>query len=223
MSTRGPRPPSSPRRGSPARALAIPVAVFLAVAGCLALVVALVNLPVSEIRVVAQQENGNPGPGGGREPEPSPSPPRDPPATAQDEAGPRPQPVPPEAYNGASTEFGVFLVEVETAHTDTTITDGVYTSETAPEGMEYHVYRINVTNQGTGPAFFDTYGTLGLTTDGLEYANDTDAEYVVAWDYFWDDINPGETVTTHIVFLAPEGTEFAEVRVGGRSVLEPAE
>ncbi|MEU5854491.1 DUF4352 domain-containing protein [Nocardiopsis dassonvillei] len=233
MSSRGRHPPPSRGPGSVVRALAAPVAVLLAGAGCVATVVSLERAPLPEARLVLEQSE--PEPGTAQEPAtpdpsapgpsvPDPAPPD--PGPEQEEppgggAESDPQPVPPESYTGASAVFDTFLVEVETAYTDTTVTDGMGASAVAPPDSEYHVYRLDVTNQGSEPAVFDTYGTIGVTTEGLEYANDVDAEIVVAWDYFWDEINPGESVTTHILFLAPTGTEFAEVHIGGRSLLEP--
>ncbi|WP_150254080.1 DUF4352 domain-containing protein [Nocardiopsis deserti] len=239
MSTSGRHPPPPRGPGSVVRALAVPVAVLLAGAGCVATVVSLESAPLPEARLVV--EHPEPGPGSDQEPatpapsapDPAPPDPSAPDPTAPDpgpeqeepsagEAEPDPQPVPPESYNGASAVFDTFLVEVEAAYTDTTVTDGMGASAVAPPDSEYHVYRLDVTNQGSEPAVFDSYGTIGVTTEGLEYANDVDAEIVVAWDYFWDEINPGESVTTHILFLAPTGTEFAEVHIGGRGLLEPA-
>ncbi len=189
----------------------------------MATAVSLERAPLPEARLVL--EESEPEPGTAQEPAaPGPSAP-DPGSEPQEPRGggaePDPQPVPPESYNGASAVFGDFLVEVETAYTDTSVTDGMGSSAVAPPDSEYHVYRLDVTNRGSSPAVFDTYGTIGVTTEGLEYANDVDAEIVVARDYFWDEINPGESVTTHILFLAPTGTEFAEVRIGGRDLLEP--
>lgn len=209
----------------------------------MATVVSLERAPLPEARLVLEQsepEPGtaqepatpgpsapDPGPPDPTAPEPAPPDPTAPdPSPEQEEppgsgAEPDPQPVPPESYNGASAVFDTFLVEVEAAYTDTSVTDGMGASAVAPPDSEYHVYRLDVTNQGSSPAVFDSYGTIGVTTEGLEYANDVDAEIVVAWDYFWDEINPGESVTTHILFLAPTGTEFAEVHIGGRGLLEP--
>ncbi|MCK9871234.1 DUF4352 domain-containing protein [Nocardiopsis dassonvillei] len=243
MGNRGRHPPPSRGPGSVVRALAAPVAVLLAGAGCVATVVSLERAPLPEARLVLEQsepEPGtaqepatpgpsapDPGPPDPTAPEPAPPDPTAPdPSPEQEEppgsgAEPDPQPVPPESYNGASAVFDTFLVEVEAAYTDTSVTDGMGASAVAPPDSEYHVYRLDVTNQGSSPAVFDSYGTIGVTTEGLEYANDVDAEIVVAWDYFWDEINPGESVTTHILFLAPTGTEFAEVHIGGRGLLEP--
>ncbi len=239
MSTSGRHPPPHGGPGSVVRALAVPVAVLLAGAGCVATVVSLESAPLPEARLVVEQPE--PGPGSDQEPatpdpsapDPAPPDPSAPDPTAPDpgpeqeepsagEAEPDPQSVPPESYNGASAVFDTFLVEVEAAYTDTTVTDGMGASAVAPPDSEFHVYRLDVTNQGSAPAVFDSYGTIGVTTKGLEYANDVDAEIIVAWDYFWDEINPGESVTTHILFLAPTGTEFAEVHIGGRGLLEPA-
>jgi hypothetical protein len=168
----------------------------------------------------AEQEPAVPDPSAPDPPAPDPGPEEEEPPAGGTE--PDPQSAPPESYNGASTVFDTFLVEVEAAYTDTTVTDGAGASAVAPSGAEFHVYRLDVTNQGSEPAVFDSHGTIGVTTDGLEYANDIDAEIVVAWDYFWDEINPGESVTTHILFLVPTGTEFAEVHIGGRGLLEPS-
>lgn len=249
MSSRGRHPPPSQGPGSIARTLAVPVAVLLAGAGCVATVVSLERAPLPEARLVLEEPGPEPGnaqdpaaqepaapdpsapdpaapdpsapePTAPEPPAPDPGPGEEP-SEGEDGAEPVPESVPPESYNGVSTVFDTFLVEVEAAYTDTTITDGMGSSATAPSGNEFHIYRLNVTNQGSSPAVFDSYGTIGLTTDGLEYANDVDAEIVVAWDYFWDEINPEESVTTHILFLAPTGTEFAEVHIGGRSLLEP--
>lgn len=209
----------------------------------MATVVSLERAPLPEARLVLEQsepEPGtaqepatpgpsapDPGPPDPTAPEPAPPDPTAPDPSPEQEEPPGsgaesdPQPVPPESYNGASAVFDTFLVEVEAAYTDTSVTDGMGASAVAPPDSEYHVYRLDVTNQGSSPAVFDSYGTIGVTTEGLEYANDVDAEIVVAWDYFWDEINPGESVTTHILFLAPTGTEFAEVHIGGRGLLEP--
>lgn len=130
--------------------------------------------------------------------------------------------VPMSSFNGSSTSVGPFRVEVEVAYTDSTVTDGMGTHATAPSGMTYYIYRLNVTNEGSSPAIFDSHGTRGHTPDGTSYANDVEAEVTVAWDYFWDEINPGVTVTTHLMFLAPEGTEFSYVEVSGQSDLRPS-
>ena len=116
---------------------------------------------------------------------------------------------------------GPFHVLVDTCYTDTSITDGMGTYSTAPSGMEYHIDRLLVTNEGSAPAVFDTMGTTALTTDGKRFVNDDEAEFTVAWDYLWDDVNPGETVTTYIVLTAPLGTEFSEVVLGGVAPITP--
>ena len=130
--------------------------------------------------------------------------------------------VPLSSFNGSSTSVGSLRVVVETAYTDPTVTDGMGSHATAPSGMTYYIYRLKVTNQGSSPAIFDTYGTRGFTPDGTSYANDIEAEVTVAWDYYWDEINPGTTVTTHIMFLLPEGTELSYLRVSGQSELHPS-
>ena len=52
---------------------------------------------------------------------------------------------------------------VEAARTDQTITDGMGSYAEAPEGWEFHVCRLNVTNEGSSPAIFDSSGTVATT------------------------------------------------------------
>ncbi len=222
-----------------ARTLAIPVAVVLAGAVCAVTLIALSAVTVPNMRVVVGEEpaaapapSGDPAPEPSEEPDaseedepeptsaPSPAPepqePRTPPAAAE------PDSVPPSAYNGSSTSVGTFRVVVELAYTDPTITNGTGSYAEAPAGWEYHIYRLNVTNEGSSPVIFDSSGTVGTATDGQKFSNDIDAEHTVAYDYFWSEIEPGTTVTTHIMFLAPVGTQFAHVLVAGQSDLRPS-
>lgn len=154
-------------------------------------------------------------------PDPSPAPEPEKPEESEGPAAAEPESVPPSAYDGSSTSVGVFRVVVETAYTDPTITNGMGSYTEAPSGWEYHIYRLNVTNEGSSPVIFDSSGTVGTTTDGQRFVNDIDAEHTVAYDYFWFEIEPGDTVTTHIMFLAPVGTQFAHVLVSGQSDLRP--
>ena len=131
------------------------------------------------------------------------------------------QDVPPSAYDGASTTMGQFRVDCEVAYTDTSITDGMGSHASPSAGQEYHIYRLHVTNQGDTHQMFDVYGSTALSTDGQQFFHDEHAEETVAWDYFWEDIAPGETVTTYVVFTAPKGVQFSEVRLGGTALLSP--
>ncbi|WP_026118332.1 DUF4352 domain-containing protein [Nocardiopsis salina] len=238
-----PAPPPAHGGGGPGRrsskialAVAVPLSVFFAGVLCLATVIALTTLVT---------RTAEPGPGQGAEAPAQgtdePEPERDPGAGQErDEEPGTPDPdqrsseegtsqapghtvpeVPPGSYDGTSTWLRDFRVECETAYTDTTITDGMGASQTAPSGSEFHIYRLHVTNEGDVPDLFDTFGTTATTTDGREFTHDEEAEFTVAWDYLWDEINPGETVTTYVVLTAPEGTRFAEVRIAGEAVLEP--
>lgn len=211
-----------------ALAIAVPLSVFLAGFLCLATVIALTTLvtrtaepgPGQEPPPAAETEE----PQAEQEEETDPDPgPRDRRSQESDpgSSGPTGPEVPPSSYDGTSTWLGDFRVECETAYTDTTITDGMGSSQTAPSGSEFHIYRLHVTNEGDVPDLFDTAGTTATTTDGREFTHDEEAEWTVAWDYFWEDINPGQTVTTYVVLTAPEGTRFTEVRIGGAAVLEP--
>lgn len=224
------------------RTLAIPAAVLLAGAVCAVTLLALSVVTVPDVRVVVGEEEPAAAPEPSEEAAPSPSEEADKDEEGEaDEPEPTPEPspapepaeprtpaappeadsVPPSAYNGATTSVGVFRVVVELAYTDPTITNGMGSYDEAPEGWEFHIYRLNVTNEGSSPVIFDSSGTVGTTTDGQVFANDIDAEHTVAYDYFWDEISPGGAVTTHVMFLAPVGTEFAHVLLAGQSDLRP--
>lgn len=236
MSATDPPPGSAGRFGRSARVLAIPVAVLVAVGGCTAALAAVGGLPTPDVRIVVGDEDRDPegsgsGQGSGSDPEPSASTEpmeeetqesREPETSGPGRQADSSESVPLSSFNGSSTSVGPFRVEVEVAYTDNTVTDGMGSNATAPSGMTYYIYRLNVTNEGSSPAIFDSYGTRGHTPDGTSYNNDVDAEVTVAWDYFWDEINPGTTVTTHLMFLAPEGTEFSYVEVSGQSDLRPS-
>ncbi len=193
------------------------MAVLLAAAAGTALAVTLSPLWTQQ-RQVAVEEATPP-------PEPEAAPPTRPPApdppTASDTAEAVPESVPPEAYDGTSTRVGTLLLQVERCYTDTHITDGFAYEDDAPAGMEFHIFRLTVTNEGNAPTAFDTEGTVGTTTDGRVLRHDPDAEFTVAWDYFWDDIEPGASVTSYVLFTAPTGTEFTEILVSGEGLLEP--
>lgn len=143
------------------------------------------------------------------------------PEGGQGSAGSHTESIPPESFNGAHVYHHPFDVVVELCYTDSTITDGMGSHAAAPTGMEYLIYRLNVTNLGEDAAVFDPVDSYGISTDGTVYPSDLDAEVTVAWDYFWGPIAPNETVTTHILFLVPTGTEMAEVMVDGLSPITP--
>lgn len=207
-------PPRTPRRLF-AFVLAATLAVLLAAAAGTALAFTLSPLWTQQSQVAVEESSPPP------EEEPPTRPPASEPATDSDTAGAVPEAVPPEAYTGASTRVGTLLLQVERCYTDTHITDGFAFEDDAPEGMEFHIFRLTVTNEGHAPTTFDTEGTTGTTTDGRVLANDQDAEFTVAWDYFWSDIEPGTSVTSYVLFTAPTGTEFTEVLVSGEGLLEP--
>lgn len=231
MSSGDLRPNPSGGAGRFARTLAIPVAVLLAAGGCTAALATWGEVPVSEVRLVLEEpeseSTGAPGPAepSSAEPEPSPEPEPTPERSsglegaAEDTAAGSASIT---SFDGSSTSVGPFRVVVEVAYTDPTITDGMGSHAAAPSGMTYYIYRLNVTNQGSSPAIFDSHGTRGFSPDGTSYANDIEAEVTVAWDYFWGEINPGTTVTTHLMFLLPEGTELTHLRVSGQSELHPS-
>lgn len=234
MSATDSPPGSVGRFGRSVRVLAIPVAVLVAAGGCTAALTAMGGLPTPDVRIVVGEEDRDPAANGseqgaGTEPGSSPSPsaetteePKRPEASGPGRQTDSSESVPLSSFNGSSTSVGPFRVEVEVAYTDSTITDGMGTNATAPSGMTYYIYRLNVTNEGSSPAIFDSYGTRGHSPDGTSHNNDVEAEVTVAWDYFWDEIDPGTTVTTHLMFLAPEGTEFSYVEVSGQGDLRPS-
>ena len=45
--------------------------------------------------------------------------------------------------------------------------------------------------------------------------------WALAGEHLRKDIAPGETVTTYVVFTAPKGVQFSEVRLGGTALLSP--
>lgn len=203
-------------------------AVFLAGALCAITVIALTLLGPRTVELTGAEQEGS---GGTSDPtqeeededtEEAETPPEDPRAPEEDNSDrSSSQDVPPSSYDGTSTNMGQFRVYCEVAYTDDSITDGMGSHAAPPAGHEYHIYRLHVTNQGNTSQVFDTLGSTALTTDQRELPHDEHAEWIVAWDYFWEDIVPGETVTTYVVFTAPKGTQFSEVRLGGTTRLLP--
>jgi hypothetical protein len=202
--------------------VAATLAVLLAAGLGTALAVTVSSLAAQRSQVAVEEPSPppeeEPPPTGPPTPTPTPEPPTE---TETETAEPDPESAPPEAYTGTSTRVGTLLIQVERCYTDTHITDGVSMEDHAPQGMEFHIFRLTVTNEGDTPTVFDTAGTTGTTTDGRVMHNDPDAEYTVAWDYLWGDIEPGASVTSYVLFTAPVGTEFAEVLVSGQGLLEP--
>ncbi|WP_211716002.1 DUF4352 domain-containing protein [Nocardiopsis sp. MG754419] len=217
-----------------ARLLLIPAAALLAAGILVTALITVGGVPVPEVRIVVgeQEPEGageapaeEPGPAPESTPEPPEEPSREPTTEPRnpgegERTGSASEPL--SSFSGSSTSVGPFRVVVETAYADATVTDGRGSDAEAPSGMTYYVYRVDVTNEGSSPAIFDSAGTEAFAPDGTSYTNDVEAEVTVAWDYFWDEIDPGTTVTTHLMFLVPEGTEFTHLQVSGQSELRPS-
>ena len=229
--------PDGEHRGTSRVALMVVtlLAMFLAGALCAAIVIAVALIGPHTIGLTgAEQEQNSTSqeePGGAPDPTPeedeegaegAETPPEHPDSSGENDGQQSSsQDVPPSSYDGVSTTMGQFRVDCEVAYTDTGITDGMGSHASPPAGQEYHIYRLHVTNQGDTHQMFDVYGSTALSTDGQQFFHDEHAEETVAWDYLWEDIAPGETVTTYVVFTAPKGVQFSEVRLGGTALLSP--
>lgn len=141
------------------------------------------------------------------------------------DSAPERQDVPIDGFNATYTYVDPFQVYVIEAYVDEDgyITDGGAFYETAPPGMEYQIFNLKVTNNGSYPAPFETYGTRGYDAEGRQYTNDEEAEFTIADDYFWTELNPGSSAEADIVFLMPEDVQLVEVQVQGYGSLIPME
>lgn len=158
--------------------------------------------------------------------EPQGTPEEDPGVATDPDSAPAYVDVPIESFGAAYTYVDPFQVYVNEAYVDEDgfIHDGMGFSEQAPPGLEYHIFNVQITNDGTYPASFDTYGTVGYDAQGRQYTNNENAEWTVADDYFSGEmLNPGVSVETDIIFLLPEDVQLVEVKVQGFGSLIPME
>jgi hypothetical protein len=129
-------------------------------------------------------------------------------------------------FVGATTESGPFQVTVTEAYNETTVSDGWGFTETAPDGMEYSILRLEVTNTGSSPEWYENYGVSGTTHLGNTFNSDGDAEiaiYDVDSEFYSDELNPNSSGFTYSIFLLPEDETLVSVTLSAGGELVPAE
>ncbi|WP_131097309.1 DUF4352 domain-containing protein [Streptomonospora litoralis] len=164
------------------------------------------------------------------------SPPASPPAspgTREPEAGPAAPSAsapPLGSFAGLSGGDGVFAMSVEEAYVDDdgVVTDGMGTTERAAEGSEFVVFNLRITNESSAPAYFDWGGSYAYDTAGNQYVDDFDAAWAACDSYCGDDLNPGATAETDVIFEMPEDRGIVSLELssdpygsGGAAVIEP--
>lgn len=129
-------------------------------------------------------------------------------------------------FVGATTESGPFQVTVVEAYNETTVSDGWGSTETAPDGMEYSVLRLEVTNTGSSPEWYENYGVSGMTHLENTFNSDDDAEIAICdfdTEFYSDELNPSSSGFTYSIFLLPEGETLVSVSLSAGGELVPAE
>lgn len=119
-------------------------------------------------------------------------------------------------FGGLSGAGEVFEVGINEAYIDDdgTVTNGAGLSETAPEGMDYAVFNIQITNISDAPAAWDGVDHLATGASGKTYANDIDAAFAAADDYIpGETLNPSESVETDAIFAIPPEENLIEVEL----------
>jgi hypothetical protein len=133
------------------------------------------------------------------------------PAPEEEAEEPAPEPEPAPAGEtvalGETGTTGDWEVTVTGIETQSSYTDEFDLTE-YPQG-EFQVVAMEVTNQGTEATMFDAEEAVTLIdTDGNAHA----AAFLVG-DFFYTDINPGNSVDGDVVVDVPEGTEISEVEI----------
>lgn len=129
-------------------------------------------------------------------------------------------------FVGATTESGPFQVTVVEAYNETSISNGWGSTETAPDGMEYSVLRLEVTNTGSSPEWYENYGVSGMTHLENTYHSDDDAEiaiYDIDSEFYSDELNPNSSGFTYSIFLLPEDETLVSVTLSAGGELTPVE
>ncbi|MBB4930062.1 hypothetical protein F4561_000882 [Lipingzhangella halophila] len=194
----------------------------LLISGVLAVATALYAVPVLQAAGEPASESES-SPGESEEPPPS-AQPAEPGEDPAEPAGPGAADVDIADFGGLSGADEVFEVRVNDAYIDDdgTVTDGAGFSETAPEGMDYAVFNLHITNISAEPAAWDGFDHLATGASGDTYANDTDAEFAAADDYFPSEtLNPGESVETDAIFAIPSGESLTEVELNSTYGVTP--
>ncbi|GAA5052734.1 hypothetical protein GCM10023318_25760 [Nocardia callitridis] len=111
---------------------------------------------------------------------------------------------------GSEVEDGKFAFQItQVDPPSTTVGDNAYTQQSA-QG-QFIVVHVNVANIGGEPqSYFGENQTL-IDASGREFTNSTGAELAANDNSTLSEINPGNKVTTAIVFDVPPGTAPAAV------------
>ncbi|MDT0301636.1 DUF4352 domain-containing protein [Streptomonospora wellingtoniae] len=147
----------------------------------------------------------------------------------------RPKGKPPEApdlteFHGMSGSDGYFDMRINEAYVDDddVITDGAGTSSRAPSGSRYVVFNVQITNTTSSPKYFDWGGSHAYDVEGNQYVDDYDAALTTCDDYCGEELNPGGTVETDVIFTVADGVQLSSVELlsdpytpGTPATLEP--
>ncbi|GAA1757319.1 DUF4352 domain-containing protein [Streptomonospora arabica] len=161
-------------------------------------------------------------------PHPSPEPentqqtgePESPPAEAPDLA----------EFQGMSGSDGSFDMHINEAYVDDddVVTDGMGTSSRAPSGSKYVVFNVQITNTTSTPTYFDWGGSHAYDVEGNQYVDDYDAALTTCDTYCGEDLNPGGTAETDVIFTVPDDVELSSLELlsdpytaGSPATLEP--
>ncbi|KIH97293.1 hypothetical protein LP52_20225 [Streptomonospora alba] len=150
---------------------------------------------------------------------------------AEQEAEPAPESAPPlGAFTGLAGSDGVFAMRVNEAYVDDdgVITDGMGTTDRAADGSEFVIFNVQITNESSAPAYFDWGGSYAYDAEANQYVDDFDAALAACDTYCSEDLNPGASEETDVVFEMPQGAEIVSLELrsdpygsGSPAVIEP--
>ncbi|MFD0774686.1 DUF4352 domain-containing protein [Streptomonospora algeriensis] len=135
-----------------------------------------------------------------------------------------------ESFAGLSGSDGVFSMHVNEAYADEdgVITDGRGTTDHAAEASEFVIFNVQITNESSTPASFTWGGSYAYDVAGNQYADDYDAAWAACDTYCSDDLNPGGTAETDVVFEMPPDTGIVSLELrsdpsgtGSAAIIEP--
>src|SRR5690606_36947568 len=117
-------------------------------------------------------------------------------------------------FDGMAGNDGVFDIHVNEAYVDedNILSDGLGYYHTGQPGQEYVIFNIQITNSADIPMAWYGYENVAYDDRGRMFYNDNEAEFAVADDYYsGEELNPGTSVETDVIFAVPEGTKIASV------------
>ncbi|MEY9214470.1 DUF4352 domain-containing protein [Thermobifida halotolerans] len=140
------------------------------------------------------------------------------PSTTPDSAAPRFEEMPePADFEGVTASTGDWRLRITEVRVDS---DGVVTGDTgsgvhAPEGTAYHVFTLQVTNNGPEPRAFAPAGSTAASVDGRTFPHDPEAERAAAdgGDPTPAHLAPGASTEVDVVFPVPSGAHLYEIAV----------